>query len=67
MDVQKEQSIKQILNDNVVINRPSFRIVYGKEILNPLETISPVSQVIKEYIKNQFAVSKINTKKNYKS
>lgn len=53
----------QQLNNNSITAKSNIRIVYGKEILNPIQFVPSVSQTIKKYIEDQFATSKSSMKK----
>lgn len=55
-----EQNIKQLLQKTVVIEKYQSIIPQGKETLQPLKPLEPVSEMIKEYIKEQF--STLNSK-----
>lgn len=53
---KKRNNVIFKLNENDNLNTPiNVKIVYGKEILKPLEFMPPVSQTIEKYIKDRFA------------
>ncbi len=53
-----QQNIKVLLQNNEVIDERYPVVSYGKDLLQPTEPLPPVSEVIKEYIKEQFSATK---------
>ncbi len=60
MYIQEKDS--QLLNNNSITAKSNIRIVYGKEMLNPVQFVPSVSETIKKYIEEQFATPKSKKK-----
>ncbi len=52
-----EHNIKQLLQKPAIIEKYQSTIPQGKEALQSLKPLEPVSEVIKQYIKEQFNTS----------
>ena len=63
--IEEEEKIKYVFDNNISVVQPNIKIVYGKDVLYPLEYLPPVSQIIKKYIEDQFTISKVNDNKIY--
>lgn len=56
MILHNEHNIKQLLQSQVVIEERQPVFLSGKDLLQPLKSVVPVSETIKKYIEEQFAV-----------
>jgi hypothetical protein len=56
MKKQRKKIEVQCDKGKFVING-NIKIVYGRDILKPIESIPPVSQTIEKYIKSRFATN----------
>lgn len=63
MCMYSQEKDNQQLNNNLITAQSSIRIVYGKEMLNPVQLVPSVSETIKKYIEDQFATPNSSNKK----